>query len=158
MVGLCFQKRTVGFQLLRIHNGFGFCFGRVFQNILPAVALQFTERAEQVGRCFRQLSAGQFVCDRLRTRFEGGLLADVQPPDVETRMAIIRNKAAQFGMMLSDDVVKYIAENITSNVRQLEGVVKRLTAYRDALQQGDRDGMRALLREGREVKERLEES
>ena len=71
--------------------------------------------------------------DRLRTRFEGGLLADVQPPDVETRMAIIRNKAAQFGMMLSDDVVKYIAENITSNVRQLEGVVKRLTAYRDIL-------------------------
>ena len=71
--------------------------------------------------------------DRLRTRFEGGLLADVQPPDVETRMAIIRNKAAQFGMMLSDDVVKYIAENITSNVRQLEGVVKRLTAYRDSL-------------------------
>lgn len=71
--------------------------------------------------------------DRLRTRFEGGLLADVQPPDVETRMAIIRNKAAQFGMMLSDDVVKYISENITSNVRQLEGVVKRLTAYRDIL-------------------------
>ena len=71
--------------------------------------------------------------DRLRTLFEGGLLADVQPPDVETRMAIIRNKAAQFGMMLSDDVVKYIAENITSNVRQLEGVVKRLTAYRDIL-------------------------
>lgn len=71
--------------------------------------------------------------DRLRTRFEGGLLADVQPPDVETRMAIIRNKAAQFGMMLSDDVIKYIAENITSNVRQLEGVVKRLTAYRDIL-------------------------
>lgn len=71
--------------------------------------------------------------DRLRTRFEGGLLADVQPPDVETRMAIIRNKAAQFGMLLSDDVVKYIAENITSNVRQLEGVVKRLTAYRDIL-------------------------
>lgn len=71
--------------------------------------------------------------DRLRTRFEGGLLADVQPPDVETRMAIIRNKAAQFGMMLSDDVMKYIAENITSNVRQLEGVVKRLTAYRDIL-------------------------
>ncbi len=71
--------------------------------------------------------------DRLRTRFEGGVLADVQPPDIETRMAIIRNKAAQFGMVLSDEVVKYIAENITSNVRQLEGVVKRLTAYHDIL-------------------------
>ena len=71
--------------------------------------------------------------DRMRTRVEWGLLADVQPPDLETRTAIIRTKAAQFGMILSEDVVQYIAENITSNVRQLEGVVKRLTAYRDIL-------------------------
>lgn len=71
--------------------------------------------------------------DRMRTRFEWGLLADVQPPDLETRTAIIRTKAAQFGMILSEGVVQYIAENITSNVRQLEGVVKRLTAYRDIL-------------------------
>lgn len=71
--------------------------------------------------------------DRLCTRLEGGLLADVQPPDLETRTAIIRTKAAQFGMILSEDVIQYIAENITSNVRQLEGVVKRLTAYRDIL-------------------------
>ena len=71
--------------------------------------------------------------DRLLTRFEGGLLADVQPPDLETRMAIIRNKAGQLGMVLPDDVVSYIAENITSNVRQIEGVVKRLTAYREIL-------------------------
>lgn len=71
--------------------------------------------------------------DRLCSRLEGGLLADVQPPDLETRTAIIRTKAAQFGMVLSEEVVQYIAENITSNVRQLEGVVKRLTAYRDIL-------------------------
>ena len=71
--------------------------------------------------------------DRLRTRFEGGLMADVQPPDLETRTAIIRNKAAQLGMSLPDDVVTFIAENITSNVHQIEGVVKRLTAYRDIL-------------------------
>lgn len=71
--------------------------------------------------------------DRLRTRFEGGLMADVQPPDLETRTAIIRNKASQLGMVLPNDVVTYIAENITSNVRQIEGVVKRLTAYRDIL-------------------------
>ena len=58
--------------------------------------------------------------DRLCTRLEGGLLADVQPPDLETRTAIIRTKAAQFGMILSEDVIQYIAENITSNVRQLE--------------------------------------
>lgn len=69
--------------------------------------------------------------DRLRTRFEGGLMADVQPPDLETRIAIIRNKAGQLGMVLSDPVVKYIADNVTSNIRQIEGVVKRLTAYRD---------------------------
>ena len=71
--------------------------------------------------------------DRLRTRFEGGLMADVQPPDIETRMAIIRNKAAQLGMILPDDVVEYIGENITANIRQIEGVVKRLTAYKEIL-------------------------
>ena len=68
--------------------------------------------------------------DRLRTRFEGGLMADVQPPDVETRMAIIRNKAGQLGMALSDEVVQFIAESVTSNIRQIEGVVKRITALR----------------------------
>lgn len=71
--------------------------------------------------------------DRLRTRFEGGLMADVQPPDVETRMAIIRNKAGQLGLVLPDDVVSYIADNITANVRQIEGVVKRLTAYKEIM-------------------------
>ena len=67
--------------------------------------------------------------DRLRTRFEGGLMADVQPPDLETRMAIIRDKAGHLGMQLSDDIVGYIAEKITSNIRQIEGVVKWLTAH-----------------------------
>lgn len=71
--------------------------------------------------------------DRLRTRFEGGLMADIQPPDLETRMAITRNKAAQLGIILSDDAVSYIAENITANIRQIEGVIKRLTAYKEIL-------------------------
>ena len=71
--------------------------------------------------------------DRLRTRFEGGLMADIQPPDLETRMAITRNKASQLGLLLSDDAVLYIAENITANIRQIEGVVKRLTAYMEIL-------------------------
>lgn len=71
--------------------------------------------------------------DRLRTRFEGGLMADIQPPDLETRMAIIRNKAAQLGLILSDEAVAYIAENITTNIRQIEGVIKRLTAYKEIL-------------------------
>lgn len=71
--------------------------------------------------------------DRLRTRFEGGLMADIQPPDLETRMAIIRNKGQGLGLILSDEVVEYIAENITANIRQIEGVVHRLTAYRDIM-------------------------
>ena len=71
--------------------------------------------------------------DRLRTRFEWGLMADIQPPDLETRMAITRNKAAQLGLILPDDAVEYIATNITSNIRQLEGVIKRLTAYKEIL-------------------------
>lgn len=71
--------------------------------------------------------------DRLRTRFEGGLMADIEPPDLETRMAIIRNKAAQLGLLLSDEAVVYIGENITANIRQLEGVIKRLTAYKEIL-------------------------
>ena len=71
--------------------------------------------------------------DRLRSRFEAGLIADVQQPNMETRMAITRTKAMQLGMILPDDVVEYIAENITANVRQIEGVVKRLTAYKEIL-------------------------
>ena len=71
--------------------------------------------------------------DRLRTRFEGGLIADVQPPDLETRIAITRNKAASLGMILPDDIVNFIAENLTSNIRQIEGVVKRLTAYSNVM-------------------------
>ena len=71
--------------------------------------------------------------DRLRPRFEGGLMADIQPPDLETRMAITRNKAAQLGLVLSNEAVEYIAGKITSNIRQLEGVIKRLTAYKEIL-------------------------
>ena len=69
--------------------------------------------------------------DRLRTRFEWGLLADIQPPDYETRMAILRNKAKSLGLNLSDDVCNYIAINVTNNVRQIEGTVKKIMAYRD---------------------------
>lgn len=59
--------------------------------------------------------------DRLKTRFEWGLIADIQPPDYETRMAIIKNKAYSLGLQLPTDVCSYIAENITTNVRQIEG-------------------------------------
>jgi len=69
--------------------------------------------------------------ERLRSRFLWGLIADINPPDYETRMAIIQNKAKQLGLNLSDDVCNYIAINITSNVRQIEGTVKKILAYRD---------------------------
>ncbi len=69
--------------------------------------------------------------DRLRTRFEWGLMADVQPPALETRVAILKNKAAQLGFILSDEIAHYIANKITANVRQLEGTVKKIKAYKD---------------------------
>lgn len=67
--------------------------------------------------------------DRLRTRFEWGLLADIQPPDFETRMAIISRKAESLGLSMPEDVASYIAGKLKNNVRQLEGVVKRLSAH-----------------------------
>ena len=69
--------------------------------------------------------------ERLRSRFLWGLTADINPPDYETRMAILKNKAKQLGLNLSDDVCNYIAINITNNVRQIEGTVKKILAYRD---------------------------
>ena len=67
--------------------------------------------------------------DRLKTRFEWGLIADINPPDYETRMAIIRNKSRSLGMEMPDEVASYIAENITTNIRQIEGTVKKIKAY-----------------------------
>jgi chromosomal replication initiator protein len=69
------------------------------------------------------------LADRVKSRFEGGLICDIQPPDLETRMAIIRNKANALHIEISDAAVMFMAENITANVRQIEGVVKKLQAY-----------------------------
>lgn len=66
--------------------------------------------------------------DRLKTRFESGLLADIQPPDLETRIAIIKRKSEILGLNLSDDVCECIAQKLKSNIRQLEGIVKKLKA------------------------------
>ncbi len=64
--------------------------------------------------------------DRLRSRFESGLIADIQPPEFETRFAIIKRKAEQFSMNIPDATAEYIATRIKSNIRQLEGVVKKM--------------------------------
>ena len=71
--------------------------------------------------------------DRLKTRFEWGLLADIQPPDYETRMAIIKNKAIRMGLDLPDTLLQLIAENITANVRQIEGTVNKIMAYQQLM-------------------------
>jgi chromosomal replication initiator protein len=71
--------------------------------------------------------------DRLKNRFESGILADIEPPDFETRVAIIRNKAQRLGIILPDDVTGYIADRLTQNVRQIEGAVKNIIAYHDLM-------------------------
>lgn len=71
----------------------------------------------------------QTLEDRLRTRFEWGLLTDIQPPDFETRMAIIKRKAQLLDIDIPNDVVEYIAEKLKTNIRQLEGTVKKIKAY-----------------------------
>jgi chromosomal replication initiator protein len=69
------------------------------------------------------------IADRLRTRFAWGLLADIEPPELEVRIAILRKKAAVEAVVLPDDVALYIATAIKSNVRELEGALIRLAAY-----------------------------
>lgn len=67
--------------------------------------------------------------DRIRSRFEWGLLADIQSPDYETRMAILRKKEELDGYDVGDDVIEYIAKNIKSNIRELEGSLNKIIAY-----------------------------
>ena len=66
--------------------------------------------------------------DRLKTRFEWGLLADIQPPDLELRIAIIKKKAEQVSIEIPDEVLTFLAENLRSNIRQIEGAIKKLSA------------------------------
>lgn len=71
--------------------------------------------------------------ERLKTRFSWGLSADIQPPDYETRVAIIKNKAIARGVDIPQGVLQYVAENITSNVRLIEGTVSKLVAMQELL-------------------------
>ncbi len=67
--------------------------------------------------------------DRIRSRCESGLPADIQPPDYETRVGIIRSKADMLGIEIPDEIIFYIAEQVTRNTRQIEGIVKKIHAH-----------------------------
>jgi chromosomal replication initiator protein len=69
------------------------------------------------------------VTERLISRFEWGIIADIQPPDLETRIAILRKKADEENIYIPDDVVLHIATHVKSNIRQLEGSLLRITAF-----------------------------
>jgi len=70
----------------------------------------------------------QTLEERLKTRFEWGLIADIEPPDLELRVAIIKKKAEQINITLTDEVLNFLAENLCSNIRQIEGAVRKLSA------------------------------
>src|SRR5581483_2896315 len=73
---------------------------------------------------------------RLVSRFEWGMIADIQSPDLETRMAILRNKMEKKGVNISEDILFYIAENVTHNIRELEGALNRLAVYQQMENRG----------------------
>ena len=69
------------------------------------------------------------LTERLRSRFSSGVIADVQPPEYETRCAIIKNKANSLGLELSNDIVEFVAKKLHTNVRELEGAINHIKAY-----------------------------
>ena len=77
----------------------------------------------------RHPSEIQKLEERIRTRFEGGMLADIQSPDTELRIAILKKKSEMMNISLPSDVLNFIGENIKNNIRQIEGVLKKLGAY-----------------------------
>ena len=79
--------------------------------------------------CDRPPRALALLEDRLRSRFEWGLITDIQPPNLETRMAILISKAEQLGVVLADSVIELIAKRVQKNVRELEGSLNRIVAF-----------------------------
>jgi len=92
-------------------------------NTLYNKNLQIVLSSDRAPKAIPELS------DRLRSRFEGGMIADVSMPQFETRVAILKNKCQQLGLSFSDEVLSSIAETIQSNIRELEGVLTKLAAH-----------------------------
>ena len=85
---------------------------------------------------------------RLQSRFEWGLIADIQPPDLETRVAILKKKAKMENINLPDEVALFIAERITTNIRRLEGCLVRLAAYSSLFKKKiDKESVREILKD-----------
>lgn len=89
----------------------------------------YQENKQIVVTCDRPPKDIKTLEERIRSRLEGGMMADITPPDFETRVGIIKTKANLLHLTLEDNIVFYIAEHIKMNTRQLEGVVKKLQAY-----------------------------
>ncbi|MDD2232887.1 MAG: chromosomal replication initiator protein DnaA, partial [Sphaerochaetaceae bacterium] len=83
--------------------------------------------------CDRPVSELKDISDRLRNRFERGLSIDIQPPEYETRLAILRHKCAEKNIVISDDILGYVAQNVQTNVRDLEACLIKLVAYGDLI-------------------------
>lgn len=88
----------------------------------------YQNKKQIVVTCDRPPKDIKLLDDRLRSRFESGLIADITPPDFETKVGIIQNKKQQLGIDIPENIVYYIAEHIQDNTRQLEGVVKKIQA------------------------------
>lgn len=95
------------------------------------------------------------LTERLRSRFEGGMLTDISFPDFETRIAILKMKAGEQQLVLQDDVLEYIAKNIQQNIRELEGTVNQLVAYQKLQNKNpDIDVVKNLLKKAALIKNR----
>ena len=93
--------------------------------------------------------------DRLKSRFEWGLIADIQPPELETKIAIIKKKCELDGISLDDDVVNYLATTMDNNIREIEGTIIKLNAYASLMNQKiTRDFAKSVLKE--QIKEQQE--
>ena len=125
-----FRKKYRGVDLLLIDD-IHFLAGkeRMQEEFFHTFNVLFDAHKQIVMTSDRPASEIQGLEQRLVSRFEWGLVTELQPPDLETRIAILRNKQTQSGMTLSDEIILFIAKSVRSNIRRLEGALIRCTSY-----------------------------